>query len=485
MESFSNLKPERVWYYFFELCKIPRPSGKEEKVIKYLVEFANNHNLDVEVDEANNVLIKKLPYAGYENKSSVCLQSHLDMVAEKNSDVIHDFEKDPIIPEIDGEWIKAKGTTLGADNGIGVAIQLAILEDKNLKHGPIECLFTVEEETGLVGASKLKKDFINSRIFINLDSEEEGEFIIGCAGGITTIAKMPFKSKKVPSNFQAYKITLSGLRGGHSGDDINKGRANSIKELNRFLWTLSRRINVKLHIFEGGNLSNAIPREAYAIFLINKNDENRLMDEFNQYEFTLKNEYYSVETDLKLKIEKVDNPPCILKKKFQKRLLNSIYGCANGVVDYNKEFENLPETSTNLASVRFNYEDNQIKIVTSQRSFTESGKVNIMNSVRSVFELAKSKIFNSQGYPGWKPDKESEILKIARRVYIEMYGKEPHIRAIHAGLECGIIKEKYPEADMISMGPTLKNVHSPDERLNISTVKKFYDFLINLLATIE
>lgn len=485
MDNISNLKPERVWFYFLEICKIPRPSGKEEKIIKYLIDFANKHNLEIDVDESGNVLIKKPAYSGYENRKSVCLQSHLDMVTEKNSDVEHDFNNDPIIPIIDGEWIKAQGTTLGADNGIGVAIQLAILEDRSLKHGPIECLFTVEEETGLVGASKLRKDFIKSPILINLDSEEEGEFIIGCAGGITTTAKMPFKYKKAPSNYQAYKITLSGLKGGHSGDDINKGRANSIKELNRFLWTLSRRINIRLSIFEGGNLSNAIPREAYAIFLIEKQDESRLMDEFNQYEFTIRNEYFIVEPDLKIKIEKIDSPQFVMKRKFQRRLLNAIYGCANGVIDYNKEFENLPETSTNLASIRFSYDDNIITIVTSQRSFTESGKINVMNSVRSVFELAKSKIFNNQGYPGWKPDTSSEILNKAKSTYKEIFGKDPYVRAIHAGLECGIIKEKYPEVDMISMGPTLRNVHSPDERINIKSVQNFYEFLINFISKID
>lgn len=480
MKVFEGLEPEIVWNFFEEICKIPRRSSREDKIADYLVDFGKKHQLETKRDDVGNVVIRKPAAKGFESRKSICLQSHVDMVAEKNSDSSHDFDSDAIQPFIDGEWVKARDTTLGADNGIGVASQLALLDAPALDHGPVECLFTIEEELGLKGAFNLKPDFIKSKILLNLDSEDEGELFIGCAGGIDTTAEITYTTRKVPSDSTAFRIEMSGLKGGHSGDDINKNRGNSIKILNRFLWTVSRRMPVRIGTFEGGNLKNAIPREAYAIVTTSHSKQQMLKDEFQQFCIAVKNELSVTEPDLTLELKPEELPHLVLKKKYQRRLLNLLYGCPHGVIAMSRTIKNLVETSTNLASVKFSGHDTYT-IATSQRSSVDSEMENIANTVRSIFDLGRAEVKNSGGYPGWEPDTNSEILNITRESYKNLFGNEPLVKAIHAGLECGLFLQKYPYLDMISFGPTILGAHSPDERVEIKTVKKFWDLLLTVL----
>ncbi|MFO7658528.1 MAG: aminoacyl-histidine dipeptidase [Bacteroidales bacterium] len=483
MEPLKGLKPEAVWNYFGEICNIPRRSTKEEKIVEYLVNFGHEHNLETIKDEVGNVVIRKAAAKGFEGRKCVCLQSHVDMVAEKNSDSSHHFDTDAIQIVHDNGWIKAKDTTLGADNGVGIASQLAILADKDAKHGPLECLFTVEEELGLKGAFNLKPGFINSSILLNLDSEDEGEIFIGCAGGIDTIANMHYKTRPVPSNSVAFRIDVSGLTGGHSGDDINKNRGNSIKTLNRFLWTVSKRVPIRLAHFEGGNLRNAIPRESTATITTHKNNSQRFKDEFSQFNLAVKNEMLNGEPGLNIELKEVPLPLYILRRKYHRRLFNMLYGCPNGVIAMSRMIDNLVETSTNLASVKF-INHYTVSIATSQRSSVDSAKMNIANTVSSIFDLGKADVEHSTGYPGWEPNPESEILKIASATYKSLYGIEPKVKAIHAGLECGLFLQKYPHLDMISFGPTIRNAHSPDERVDIGSVQKYWDHLLAILQQV-
>jgi dipeptidase D len=483
MKSIKDLKPKALWTYFDEICQIPRPSGKEEKIIKYLMEFGEKHKLETKKDNSGNVLIKKAANHNFENKKPVCLQSHVDMVCEKNSSTNHNFESDPIRPIIDGNWVKADGTTLGADNGIGIAAQLAILENKEINHGPVECLFTVDEEMGLKGAFNIQSQFFNSNILINLDSEDEGELFIGSAGGINTIARIKIKTKKTPKDYVAFKIVVTGLAGGHSGGDIDKGRGNSIKILNRFLWTAPKKLKIKIIKFEGGNLPNAIPREAYVIISIPKKNEQMLKEHLNQYVIAVKNELMITEPNLKIYLTSVKMPQQALNKKSQSRLLNSLYACPDGIIAMSRTMKGLVETSTNLASVKFETK-NEIKVTTSQRSSLESSKNNIANAVRSVFNMVNAKVEHVNGYPGWNPNMKSEILQITKKSYKELFGTSAKVKAIHAGLECGLFLSKYKDLDIISFGPTIRGAHSPDERVDIASTKKFWDLLIKILNNI-
>lgn len=480
MSEIVNLQPAEVWKYFDEILAIPRPSKKEEKIIEYLISFGKKNNLETYRDEAGNVLIRKPATQGMENCESVVLQSHIDMVCEKNSDVVHDFNVDPIQAYIDGNWVKAKGTTLGADDGIGIAAQLAILASSNIKHGPIECLFTVDEETGLTGAFEMKPGFFNSKILLNLDSEDEGELFIGCAGGVDTVITFAYETEKVPSSFKAFKLSVSGLKGGHSGDDIDKGLGNSIKIINRFLWRGTNKFDLRLANLDGGNLRNAIPREAFAIYVIHNDDVDSMLQSFEALKNEIKAELAPVETNLKISIEETSLPEWIIDEPTQYDLLNSLYACPHGVIAMSKEIPGLVETSTNLASVKF-IQDNQILVTTSQRSSIDSSKTDIANMVESVFRLANANVVHSDGYPGWAPNTNSEILSITRDSYKKLFGVEPIVRAIHAGLECGLFLEKYPYLDMISFGPTIKGAHSPDERIDIETTQKFWDLLLDVL----
>lgn len=483
MSKFGNIEPKDIWMYFEEILTIPRPSKKETAIIKYLQDFAAKHNLAVKTDEAGNVLISKAAYPGYENLQPVVLQSHMDMVCEKNSDVTHNFNTDPIEAYVDGEWIKAKGTTLGADDGIGIAAQLALLASKEIKHGPLECLFTVDEETGLTGAFEMKEGFFNSKILLNLDSEDEGELFIGCAGGMDTIATFAYDSEKVPTDSVALKVTVKGLTGGHSGDDIDKNRGNSIKIINRFLWKGTHKYDLRLSQLDGGNLRNAIPREAFAVITVHKDDKAEMLKEFEKLREDIYSEIKDVEPNLNIIFENAELPSFVIDEPTHYDLLNSLYACPHGVIAMSRQLKGLVETSTNLASVKF-IQDNQILVTTSQRSSVDSAKTDISNMVESVFRLANANIQHSDGYPGWAPNTNSKILQITKDSYTKLFGVEPIVRAIHAGLECGLFLEKYPQLDMISFGPTIRGAHSPDERLSIPTTQKFWNLLLDVLVNI-
>ncbi|KAA6332838.1 Cytosol non-specific dipeptidase [termite gut metagenome] len=477
------LQPDALFHYFYEIAAIPRPSKKEGKIIAYLKAFGEKRRLETKVDEAGNVLIKKPATPGKEHLQTVILQSHVDMVCEKNSDVDHDFLNDAIQIEIAGEWMKAKGTTLGADNGIGVAAELAILDAKEIEHGPLECLFTVDEETGLTGAFALKEGFMSGDILLNLDSEDEGELFIGCAGGIRTVGTLTFKEIPLPNDYFFFKVTVKGLKGGHSGCDIHLGRGNANKILNRFLTQATANYEIYLCEINGGNLHNAIPREACAVCALPNEAKHAIRAAFNVFVAEIENEFSTVEPDLKLILESENPRTSAIDKDATNRLLKTIYALPHGVYAMSQDIPELVETSTNLASVKMQ-ENNTICMETSQRSSVLSACEDIVTTVRSVFELAGIEVKSNEGYPGWKPNPESAILKIATESYKKLFGTDAKIKAIHAGLECGLFLAKYPSLDMLSFGPTIRNVHSPDERICIPTVEKFWKHLVDVLGHI-
>jgi dipeptidase D len=479
---FTGLTPEKVWYYFGEICKIPRPSKKEERISEYIIDVARRLNLENEVDETGNILIRKPATEGFSHYPVVVLQSHIDMVCEKNSDTYHDFDTDPIVPRIEGEWVKATGTTLGADDGIGIATQLAILDSDQLEHGPLEMLFTIDEETGLTGANGLKAGFLKGNILLNLDSEDEGELFIGCAGGQDTKAFMSYSRVAVNYEFAGFQIKVTGLQGGHSGDDINKGRGNAVKILNRLLWSGSHLFEVRISEIDGGNLRNAIAREAFANIVVPSHFSNDFIQYVKTYNTSVKDDFRITEPGLMVSLQPTELPSFLIDLSTQDRLLNALYAFPHGVIAMSADVPNFVETSTNLASVKMN--DKVIEIGTSQRSSSEHGKQDVLNMVESVFRLAGAKITHNDGYPGWTPNPKSPILEITHKAYIKLFGQEPKILAIHAGLECGLIGEQYPGIDMISYGPTIKGAHSPDERLEIKTVQKFWDLTLEVLRNI-
>ena len=480
MSSIQYLEPKLLWQHFAELSKIPRPSKHEEQISAYLQAFGERHGIETHRDAVGNVLMRKPATLGMEDRRSIVLQSHMDMVCEKNSDTTHDFMRAPIIPYIDGDWVRAKGTTLGADDGIGCAAQLAVLTDPTVQHGPVECLFTVDEETGLTGAFALEAGFFQSDILLNLDSEDEGELFIGCAGGLDTLGRFIFRTTEAEAGSKFYKIAVSGLTGGHSGDDINKGLANSIKLLVRTLMHLEREVPLALALLEGGNLRNAIPREAYAIVAL-PDDSIAKMEAFvADFSAELKKEYHVTEPNINFSITSADPMP-IMVNTDKLRLLHLLYTMHHGVIEMSREIPGLVETSTNLASVKRSEDGKYIEIATSQRSSVDSAKQYIAMAVESALLLAGCSLAHSDGYPGWAPNTNSTILRVAEKAYTDLFGKKPVVRAIHAGLECGLFLEKYPSLDMVSFGPTIRGVHSPDERLNIPTTKKFWDLLLEIL----
>lgn len=483
MGVLSQLNPAPIWIYFEEICNIPRLSKNEGAIRKYLQDFAVKHNLESKEDSIGNILIIKPPTAGMEDRKTVVLQSHMDMVGEKNADYSHNWLTDPIIPFIDNGWVAAKGTTLGADDGIGIASQLALLTDRNLKAGKIECLFTIDEESGMTGAINLKPDFFKGRTLINLDSEDEGILFIGCAGGMDTIGKLEYKTVPVTRDSTAFEISITGLHGGHSGDEIHKGYGNSVKLMNRILWNLSNQFDISLNRFDGGNLRNAIPREAFSTIVADKSGIERVKNWVENFQTVLSDEFGEIEKDLKISIKVVDTPICVIDKESQTNLLNSLTCCPHGVIAWSREMDDLVETSTNLASVKFDG-DNTIKIVTTQRSSVESSKHDVAGMVQSCLSLAGAEVIHSDGYPGWKPNMKSEILKITRKSYLNLFGNEPSVRAIHAGLECGLIYEKFKGIDMISFGPTIRGAHTPEEKIDIRTVQMFWDLLLDVLYDI-
>lgn len=484
MSDISKLEPQIVWKNFHDVTQVPRPSKKEEKIIKFLEDFAATHKLDYKKDKAGNVVIMRPAAESMKSRPTVILQSHMDMVCEKNADVKFDFENDPIRTYTENGWVRAHGTTLGGDDGIGMAAALAILEDSSLELPAIEALFTVDEETGLTGAFELAPDMITGRYLINLDSEDEDEIFIGCAGGIDTIATFRYETETTPEKHAFFRINVSGLQGGHSGEDIDKNRGNSNKILARFLVQAAERCDIRLVNFDGGNLRNAIPREASAVFAAPTDRVFFLFDLFETYQNTLAGEYAATEPKLELAISEVPAEEKVIDKTTQTGLLKSLEGLPNGVLAMSPTMKGLVQTSTNLASVKFR-DNNTIVVTTSQRSSVDSERFDAAASVESVLEMGGATVVHSDGYPGWEPNPKSKLLSIAAGTYEEMFGSKPRTRAIHAGLECGLFLEKHPRLDMISIGPTLRGVHSPDERLKIASVGKFWELLKGILQNIQ
>jgi dipeptidase D len=478
----GHLKPESVFNHFEEICKYPRPSKQEEKIAEYIVSVGKRNNLETVKDAFGNIIIYKPATPGFENRKTVVLQGHIDMVCEKNRGVEHDFDNDPIHPYIDGEWIKAKGTTLGADNGIGVASALAVLEDKTLKHGPLEFLFTLDEETGLTGAANLDTTLLKADILLNMDSEEEGSLYIGCSGGKTTMANFSFFAEPVPAYSVAYEIKVLGLTGGHSGLEIQTGFGNAIKIINRLIWHSTKHHTLRIAKIDGGNKHNAIPREAFATVTVPESHEADFLAYVAAFNKIVKDENATKDPNLSVTAEKCELPAEVMDIKTHLNLIDALYAIPHGVLKMSPDIEGLVETSTNLAIIET--EGTNVKIVTSQRSSVASEIKDSVDMVSSVLYLAQAKVMHGDGYPGWKPDIHSEILILFKDSYKKLFGKEPEVKAIHAGLECGIIGEKYPDMDMISFGPTMFGVHSPDERLKIDTVEPFYKLLTEVLENV-
>lgn len=465
------MKSDRILAIFSEILRIPRESGHEEKIIAYLQDFARKHNLDCKTDSAGNVLITKEATKGRETSPTIILQGHSDMVCEKNNGVIHDFSKDPIKAVIEDGWLIAKDTTLGADCGIGIAAQLAVLEDKELEHGKIECLFTTSEETGLDGAFALRNDFLTGSILINLDSEDEGELFIGCAGGIDTTAKYSYKEKALNLSNHFYKIGFNGGIGGHSGDDIEKGRSNAIQSLARSLYKIFSSTETDLCYIDGGNKRNAIAREAYAIISCKENDIEKIKEIHSTVINDVTSEYAVSDPDIKGVFEKCEFQGKGIDNKCAFNLIMCLNSIPHGVLAMSPEIKGLVETSTNLASVKM--VDGKIRVGTSQRSSLNSARHYASEKIESAFILSGAEVTHESEYPGWKPQLKSHILDICKASYLQLFGKEAVVRAIHAGLECGLFLDKYPNMDMISFGPTLRGVHAPGERLDLNSLDKF------------
>lgn len=477
-----NLEPKALWNNFYSLTQIPRPSGKKEQIGKFLVEFGKSLGLETIQDEIGNVLVRKPATKGMEDRKAVILQAHMDMVPQKNSNVNHNFETDPIQTIIDGEWVKANETTLGADNGIGAAAAMSILQSTDIPHPAIEMFITVDEETGMFGAFGLQPNFLKGEILINMDSEDEGELYVGCAGGLDANITFRYQLEEVPADDVAFKISLTGLKGGHSGVDIHLQRGNANKLMFRFLKAAVAEHEARLCCMEGGNLRNAIPREAFAVISVPKGDEEDLLETVAEFETLFTEEFKGVEDKISLKAEKTDRIKGLMPEEVQDDLINAVTACHHGVYRFIPELPEVVETSNNLSIIASDGEKIEIKCLI--RSSVESRKEELASMIESVFSLAGAKVEFDGGYPGWKPNLESPILKEMIRVYEKDFGKTPKIMIIHAGLECGILGTNYPGMDMISFGPTIRYPHSPDEKVNIATVQKFWDYLLATLANI-
>lgn len=474
-----KLKPEAVWKNFYALTQIPRPSKKEEKVRQFLKEFGENLGLETIVDEIGNVIIKKPATAGMENRMGVILQGHMDMVPQKNADTAHDFEVDPIDAYVDGEWVTANGTTLGADNGMGVAASMAVLEATDIAHGPLEVLVTMDEETGMTGAENLKAGVLDGDILMNLDSEDEGELYIGCAGGVDTMGVFTYTEEATPEGMAAYKISVKGLKGGHSGLDINLGRGNANKIMNALLMTASDKYGLRLSSINGGSLRNAIPRESFTVVVVPEDKKSDFETFVKEFELIVQDEFATDDAGVKVIAEATELPANVIDLAAQKNLYSAVAGCPNGTIAMSKSVKGIVETSTNLAIVKS--DGKTIEIATLNRSLVDKERDKIAAEIRTVFEAAGGKAISQGAYPGWKPNPDSPILKEMKEIYNNKFGKVPEVKVIHAGLECGILGATYTNWDMISFGPTIRNPHSPDEKVNIATVELFYDFLVETL----
>lgn len=482
MSKNNLLQPSIVFDCFAEVNKIPRPSKKEEKMIAFLKAFGEGLGLPTKVDETGNVCISKPATPGYENSKTVILQSHMDMVCEKNKDKDFDFENDAIETYVDGEWLKANGTTLGADDGIGMAMQMAVLKSNDIEHGPIECVFTRDEETGLTGAMGMKSDFMTGDYLINLDSEDEGQIFVSCAGGVRTTATYPFPTEDMPESYFTFRVGVKGLTGGHSGDDINKKRGNANKILVRFLNQEMEKMDLRVVDIQSGGLHNAIPREGYAICAVPMNMKEQVRVDLNVFTAEVEEELAVTEKGILLSLDSCEPAAKVMEKQAMRKMLLSLHAVYNGVFAMSQDIDWLVETSTNLASIHV--EGDKVVVTTSQRSSIGSACQHMASVVRAAFELGGAEVLTNEGYPGWKLNPNSEIVKIAKESYVELFGKEPKILAIHAGLECGLFSEKYPKLDMVSFGPTLRGVHSPDEKLLIPTVQMVWDHLLDILKRV-
>lgn len=480
--NISELDPKILWKHFYSLTQIPRPSKKEEQVIAYMKKFGEDLGLETIVDEVGNVIIKKAATPGMENRKTVVFQGHLDMVPQKNSDKDFDFVKDPIETLIDGEWVTADGTTLGADNGIGVAAAMAVLQSTTLKHGPVEALFTIDEETGMTGAFGLKPGLLNADILINLDSEDEGELYVGCAGGIDVNAKLEYTEEDVPAGMTAYLIEAKGLKGGHSGMDIPLGRANANKILFRFLMQAEADFGIRVGKVSGGDLRNAIPREAHAVVCVPSDHCSKFEAFAGNYNGIYKNEFADTEPDLSFTYTKTDAPARVAAAADQYKIIRAVFATPHGVERMSSSMPGLVETSNNLAIVKMI--DGKFGMSCLTRSSVDTAKEGTAWKIAAIYHLIDADVSLEGEYPGWKPNMDSPILKTCQEVYNKKYGKVPEIKAIHAGLECGLLGGVYPNFDMISFGPTIRFPHSPDEKVKIDTVQKFWDFIVAMLEEI-
>ena len=478
-----ELKPARVFEQFAKINQIPRPSKREEKMIEYLKEFGKSHGLETVVDETGNVLIRKPATPGHENRKTVILQSHMDMVCDKLVDIEFDFDKDAIQTYVDGEWLRAKGTTLGADDGIGCAIELAVLDSDDIEHGPIECVFTRDEETQLTGAIGMKSGFMNGDYLINLDSEDEGQFFVSCAGGRSTIATFSVEREEAPAGYFFMEAAVKGLVGGHSGDDINKKRANAIKLLTRFIYAEMQKTDVRLVSFNSGKLHNAIPRDGKVVFAVPAADKEMVKADFNIFVANVEDEFHVTDTAMEFALTSTD-AAAVITKAVGDNIIFALQAVDNGVfaMCQDEALDWLVETSSNVAAVKTT--DNEVEVLSSQRSCVMSNLDNMCNTVSAAYRLAGAKVITTDGYPAWKMNPHSKLVDITAETYRKLFGKEPKVLGIHAGLECGLFSERYPNLDMVSFGPTLRYVHTPDERLLIPTVQMVWDHLLEILKNI-
>ncbi len=480
----KELKPTQVWQIFDQITQVPRPSGKLEKIREWLINFAREHNLEYKVDAVGNVAMFRPAAPGMEDVPGIVLQGHMDMVAEKGAGSNHNFDTDPIETIVDGDWVRANNTTLGADDGMGLAIALAAITDPDLKTGPLEALATVDEETGLTGAVNITAEMLQGKYLLNLDSEDDGVITIGCAGGLVTIAKWDYKEEKAPAGLNWFNVSLTHLHGGHSGTDINLGYAKATKLIARFLHALGRKVDYKLAQIDAGNLHNAISHAAHAIVGIKPEDKETLSVVLNEFIAEVKNEYKHTEVKMQIGCESVVEPAAIIDDETAHRIVVAAFVAPNGVYSMSQEIEGLVETSTNLASIKMR-EGNKIVIEAFSRSAVESRKYELVNQISAIFDLAgASEILQEGGYQGWEPRQDSHILQIAINEWEALYGVKPKVEAIHAGLECGLFLKAAPHMDMISFGPTLQDVHSPQERCHIPAVQKGWDFTVAILKAV-
>ncbi|WP_394421525.1 aminoacyl-histidine dipeptidase [Tenacibaculum mesophilum] len=474
-----NLEPKAIWKNFADLNAVPRPSKKEERVIQFMVDFGKKLNLETMVDKVGNVIIRKPASTGMEDRKTVVMQSHLDMVHQKNADTVFDFDTEGIKMFVDGDWVKADGTTLGADNGLGVAAIMGVLESTNIPHPAIEALFTIDEETGMTGAMGLEGGLLEGEILLNLDTEEDDEIGMGCAGGVDVTATRSYSEETTPENTIAYEISVTGLNGGHSGMDIIKGLGNANKIMNRLLFDGFTNFGLRVSEINGGSLRNAIPRESFSTVVIDAVSKEPFLFEIHELINNIKAEFSTLEPNLTIELKEIDTPETVMDLGVQEGLIKSVYAALNGVYRMSPDIEGLVETSNNIA--RIIVKDGSIKIGCLTRSSSETNKWDLANSLRSSFELAGFDVEFSGSYPGWLPNVNSEILKTVTNLYEELHNEKPIVAACHAGLECGILGQNYPEMDMVSFGPNIKGAHSPDERAQISSTQKFWKFLLEIL----